>query len=364
MKIVYCIHSLHHSGGMERVLTTKVNYLADHYGHEVHIALRKSEGNPFFTLSSSVICHDLQANSNSEHQKKLTSLLMLLRPHITISMYGSEFKFLYKIKDGSKKIVEFHFTKYYLSHLVNGIEHLPFRFLHQLKAWLLQKKEEKYTTYYDKVVLLTQADSELWGNKPNMCYIHNPLSFRSEEVSPLLNTRIIAVGRYIAQKGFGLLIDAFSTIAIDFPEWELVIYGEGQDKKLLEHRIKHYHLEKQVLLYPAEKNIQKKIIESSIFAFPSIYEGFGLVLTEAMECGLPCIAFDCECGPKEIIIPNISGFLVENKNLEELASRMKLLMSDLQLRKKMGSMGKEQVSQFYIEQIMRRWNQLFVELNS
>lgn len=362
MKIVYCIPSLTNPGGMERVLTTKVNYLADHYGYEVHIVTMQSKGDPFFTLSPRIICHNLNLINGNKHRKELEKLLFQIRPQVTVSMYGPEYPFLYKIKDGSKKVVEFHFSKYYLSHLVNGIPYLRFRTLHKIKAWLLQKKEERYASRYDKVVLLTQQDMGLWGNKPNMHYIHNPVSFRSEQVSTLENKQIIAMGRYIAQKGFDLLIDAFNLIAKEFPEWKLNIYGEGQDQTLLKQKIKELRLEKQVSLYPPTKQVKEKFIESSIFVFPSRYEGFGLVLTEAMECGLPCIAFDCECGPREIIEPSITGYIVENKNKIVFANKMKELMSNPERRKKMGMAGKERAVKFYIEPIMKQWHQLFSEL--
>lgn len=362
MKIAYCINSLNNPGGMERVLTTKINYLSEHFGHEIHVITMCNQEKPFFLLSKKIILHNMALTSRFKHREKLEKLLFEIRPDITVSMYGPEFTFLYKIKDGSKKIVEFHFSKNYLIHLVNGIQHLHFRLLHKLKVWFLQKKEEHYVPKYDKIILLTHQDLEFWGNKPNMCYIHNPLSFRSKESSILENKCIIAVGRYIAQKGFDILIDAYKPIAKEFPDWQLIIFGEGQDEKLLANKIKLYQLENQVILHPPTQNIQKKMLESSIFVFPSRYEGFGLVLTEAMECGLPCIAFDCECGPSEIILHNKSGFLIPNYDIFQLTTAMKKLMGDTMARKKMGQNGKRLVSKFYTEHIMEQWDKLFQEL--
>ena len=360
LKIAYCIHSLQNSGGMERVLTTKANSLAEHLGYEVHIIIKYQQGPPFFELSPKINCHLLQVRTQKEYKKKLKNLLYEIHPDITVSMYGSEFTFLYKIKDGSKKIVEFHFSKNYLIHLVNGIVHLRFRSLHRIKVWCLQKKEAYYAGKYDKVVLLTRQDLELWGNKSNMCYIHNPLSFRSKKVSTTENRRIIAVGRYIAQKGFDLLIDAFASIAPSHPDWQLCMYGDGQDKLLLSQKIHEYSLERQVLLKQPTQHIAEEYIASSILVFPSRYEGFGLVLTEAMECGLPCIAFDCECGPREIIADQETGFLVKTGNVKGLADSMNRLMNDESLRKKMGKEGKLYVRQFYLEAIMEQWEHLFM----
>lgn len=364
MKIVYCIPSLNTPGGMERVLTTKVNELEENYGYEVHIVTINNRGIPFFKLSPLIICHHLNVTKKKEYQKDLKHLLFQLCPQITVSLCGPELTFLYKIKDGSKKVAEFHFSKYYLTHLVNGIIHLRLRSLHRLKAWLLQKREAYYACKYDKVVLLTRQDMELWGNKKNMCYIYNPLSFRSEDVSSLDNKQMIAVGRYIAQKGFDMLLDAFSLIAREVPDWTLKIYGEGQDRKMLEQKIKAYHLERCVILCPAIRQIKKAFLESSLFLFPSRYEGFGLVLTEAMECGLPCIAFDCECGPREVIDQGETGLLVECGNVTELAEKMKELMTDSDCRKRMGAKGKERVVRFYTERVMQQWNRLFLDLSN
>lgn len=359
MKLLYCINSLQNSGGMERVLTTKVNYLAEHYDYKVDIALYSMDREPFFPLSQKVTLHNLDCKTKKEYRIRLEQLIMTNRPDITISLYGREYSFLYKIKDGSRKIVEFHFSKYYLTHLVRGIRHLKYRPLHYLKAWFLQKREEYYAHEYDKVVLLTRQDLNLWGNKPNMCFIPNPLSFRTDRTADLSQKRIIAAGRFIAQKGFDLLIDACGLIATDLRDWEINIYGEGQDEDLLKELIRKHRLEKQIVLHSSTAHIQDKMLESSIFVLSSRYEGFGLVLTEAMECGLPCIAFDCECGPGEIIIDRTTGILVSPIDANTLAQAITLLIDSETLRMKYGEKGKEKVACYYLENIMPKWKVLF-----
>lgn len=347
---------------MERVLTTKVNYLSEELGYEVHIVTVKGNATNYFPLSSTVICHHLSIRNKKEYREKLTQLLYDLRPHVTISLFGSEFTFLYKINDGSKKIVEFHFTKYYLTHLVKGIACLRFRYLHLLKAWWMQKKDSFYATKYDKVVLLTQQDLNLWGNKKNMCYIYNPLSFTCDVSAELDKKYIIAAGRFIAQKGFDLLIDAFAIIATEHLDWKLLIFGEGQDHQFLLNRIKEKGLMQQVQLCPVTSDIRSVFLNSSIFVFSSRYEGFGLVLTEAMECGLPCVAFDCECGPREIIDNGETGYLVKSGDINDFALKLETLMNNSTLRKEMGSKGKQTVQRFYVDKIMAQWDRLFIQI--
>ena len=105
-------------------------------------------------------------------------------------------------------------------------------------------------------------------------------------------------------------------------------------------------------------------MDSSIYALSSRYEGFGLVLTEAMECGVPCVAFDCECGPSEIINNNIDGFLVEDRNVIQFAEKLEILMSDNELRKRMGVQAKQNVKRFGIEKVMQHWTSLFNDLTA
>jgi len=366
MKIAYIITKLSNSGGIERVLSTKVNYLADVLEYEIHIIVAGKAEKPFFPFSGRIYFHfpdmDTRNHSRREYQQKLFQKLEEVRPDITISMFGLEAEFLYKAKDGSKKLLEFHYSKNYLTHLINGIHSLKCRPLYKIKAWFIQMKKAYFASKYDKIVLLTQKDLNLWGCKSNMCFIHNPLSFRCEEKSNLELKRIIAVGRLIAQKGFDLLIDAFQLIAPDFPDWEIAIFGEGQDKQFLNNKIRQAKLEKQITIYPPSSNIKEKMLQSSLFVLPSRYEGFGLVLTEAMECGLPCIAYDCECGPSEIISNNENGILVPTGNIIQLSDAMRTLMINPSLLKKMGNESKVKVSGFYVDNVMQQWQKLFIEL--
>jgi glycosyltransferase involved in cell wall biosynthesis len=93
-----------------------------------------------------------------------------------------------------------------------------------------------------------------------------------------------------------------------------------------------------------------------------LYDGFGLVLTEAMICGVPCVAFDCECGPSEIIRQSYDGFLVQVKNEVELAEKMKMLMNDDNLRGQMGTLAKKDVLRFSPDAVMGKWNKYFSEI--
>jgi glycosyltransferase involved in cell wall biosynthesis len=376
MKIVYIIDSLENSGGMERVLTSKVNWLASQEEFEVIIISRRTnKSGCFFDLHKNIIIENLNLKSSNNKitnlilkidsrrfKKELTEKLFELKPDITISMFGDEYEFLHTINDGSKKILEFHFSKNYLSHLMANIPNLSFRKLRKLYASYLQYKQQRVILKYDKFVLLTEKDQVLWQNPSNSMVISNPLSFSSKEKSNGQQKEVIAIGRLIAQKGFDLLIKGFSLITKNNPDWKLTIYGEGQDKNYLLGLINSYNLQKVILIKEPTKKIKEALLNSSILAFSSRYEGFGLVLTEAMECGLPCVAFDCECGPSEIISHKKDGYLIEDFNIDVFAKSLQDLMINDESRLLMGENASQNVKRFHIDKIMIKWSKLFKEI--
>lgn len=360
MKIVYLIDSLHQSGGTERVLTTKANWLADN-GNDVTFVLRNEVGTPFFLLSDKITVRSLHLDSKWEYRKTLANVLDEIKPDITISVGGCETGWLYKLNDGSKKILEFHYTKNFLVNFVNGIRKLRFKKLHLLKVWMMQKNLVRHSRHYDKLVGLTKRDVDLWGNPTNMTYIYNPLSFRSERKSDCKAKRIIAVGSLTPAKGMDQLIEAFGLIAHKYPDWHLDIYGSGQDHGLLLELIQKYDIAGQVDIHEPVPNIGDKLVDSSIYAFPSRSDGFGLVITEAMECGLPTVAMDCECGPREIVTLE-TGLLVSDKDIMKFSEALEILMTDENQRIQMGHNAQHEVKRFYADAIMPQWTTLFNQL--
>lgn len=357
MTIVYCIPSLVPPGGMQRTLTVKANYLADVAGHSVHIVTR-AHGPSHFSLSPHIQVHHIDKN----YKTSLTRLLVDIRPHITVSLYGEESRFLYKIDDGSKKVLEFHFTRNHLTHLVRGLPNVRFRHLRLQYARLLQYIDERCAHYYHRLVLLTEADHALWGYPSNAVVIPNPLSFTSPSISDLSAKRILSTGRLIATKGFDLLIEAFRLVAMRHPDWRLTIFGEGQDKQFLLNKIHRYELEDRVELLPPTTDITAELLNCSIYAAASRYEGFGLVITEAMECGVPCVAFDCECGPGEIISHGADGILVEPLHTEKFAAALLGLIENPALRAGLGRQAKISARRYTLAAIMQQWETLFDSL--
>lgn len=363
MRLLYCINSLISSGGTERVLTTKLNWLAENNAADVWVVTLQEEQQPFFTLSSKVnrIMLPVTAGDKHGYNNELSKVLFEIKPDITIHVSGMSSEILPKLNDGSIKVMEFHYTKNFLVNFVKGIHKIRFRSLHLLKMRWLQWRLAQNAKQYNKLVGLTQRDVTLWGNPKNMTYIYNPLSFRTEKKSTCLNKRIIAVGSFTPAKGMDQLLHAFGKIAHKHTEWLLDIYGSGQDYDLLLHLINKYNLINQARLHKPCADIAEKLTDSAIYAFPSRSDGFGLVITEAMECGLPTVAMNCECGPREILTPK-TGIVVPDKDIDAFAHALETLMNDEDLRCRMGQAAQADVKRFYPENIMPQWLDLFNSL--
>ena len=180
--------------------------------------------------------------------------------------------------------------------------------------------------------------------------------------SPLTEKRVIAAGRLVRQKNFASLIRAWKEVHAKHPDWKLDIYGEGSLKTSLEKLIADLQLEGAVCLQGKTQEIFKEMTNSSIFVLSSIYEGFGLVIVEAMSCGLPVVSYACPCGPKDIIEDGKDGFLVEVNDEQTLAARINQLIEDEELRRQMSQAALQKSEKYKMERIIPMWMDLFEKL--
>ncbi len=379
MKIIYCTLELHMSGGIGRILSTKANYLTEVLGHEVVIITTdQNDHTPYYALSNKIKQYDLKINyfelnqynfftrlitqikKRKTHQKRLTEILKKEKANIVISTYENEFTFLHKIQDGSKKIAEIHFSK---QSIILDTKHNKQRpFFTRLFSYLASKRKYSHIKYYEKFVVLTQKDKKEWSNYPNIVSINNALPFYPEKVSYLDSCKVISVGRLAAQKQYDLLIKAWGIVNEDYPEWELDIFGSGECYDKLSQLIQSMGMENIIRLNSPHPNIIENYLNSSIYVMSSLYEGFPMVLLEAQACGLPCVSFNCPHGPAEIINNEEDGFIVEEGNCKALAEKIKLLMKNDLKRKEMGQKARNNVKRFMPENIMKQWNDLFLNI--
>ena len=374
MKIYYIYTALVTKGGADRVIAEKANWLAEH-GHEVGIVTDTQMGRePVFPLSPKVRLIDLAIDFSKEYghgflmriymyyklmhqyRKKMTEVLMQNHPDIVITTLGRDISFITKIKDGSKKIGEAHTTKNFIRnfHLLEQ-RNVLFKYLTKYFRWNMDRK----VIQLDALVVLTSQDKHDWGNNIPVYVIPNSYPFYPDIPSTCDNKQAIIVGRYNSAKGYNYLVDAWKLVHQKHPDWIINIFGSGEYENDIRHRILDEGLQEVIIMNSPTDHIMEEYLKSSIYVMSSVFEGFAMVLLEAMACGLPCVSFDCPYGPRNVITDGEDGILVEYLNSHALADNICRLIENKDLRKAMGNKGRRNVLRFSRETIMPQWVKLF-----
>lgn len=373
MKILYLIHSTYNPGGMERVLLNKVRYLVEEKGWDVTVVTTdQHERPPFYPFPEGVKMVDLGVNYSEDngkpflkkllgflkrrrlHRKRMTEVLAQVKPDVVDCFYPGECSFMPGMKDGSVKVMELHQSKLF-HHQYNrsGLMGLADKYRAVMDERLVRK--------FDRFVVLTEEDAQMWGEMPNIRVIPNAANFIADRYSDCSAKRVIAVGRLDYQKSFDRLILVWEKVHEKMPDWRLDIFGQGEWKEMLQHMIDERGLQDVVKLNAPTKNIGGEYAESSMLVMSSHYEGFPMVMIEAMACGLPAVCFDFKCGPRDIIQPEENGMIVPDGDIDGLAEAMISLMKDEELRKRMGENAKRVVETYSEEKVMSKWLQLYEE---
>ncbi|MGN1256446.1 MAG: glycosyltransferase family 4 protein [Bacteroidaceae bacterium] len=377
MNIIYCTHSTYNPGGMERVLLNKVTWMVKHLNWKVTVVTTDQKGRaPFYPFPSEVRMVDLGINYSDDnslgtlrkvmgylrrrrqHRKRLTDLLMRERADIVVSLFPSESSFLPDIKDGSRKVLELHFCKFFrLQYGRSGL-------MGMIDRWRT-RQDEHLVRRFDRFVVLTREDHGYWGGLPNIEVIPNAALFPTINIhSDVSVHRVIAVGRLDYQKGFDRLIEAWHLVQTRgvYGDWHLDIFGQGEWREMLQEMITEKGLEKTTCINKPTNAIWDEYLSSSILVMSSNYEGFGMVLVEAMACGVPVVSFECKCGPRDIIRDGVNGLLVPEGDIQGLADALMRLMDDEQLRKQMAANAVRVTETYSEEQVMGQWVKLFQSL--
>ena len=378
-KICYCAPALYSAGGVERVVSFKASYFAEVYNYDVTIIVTEGKGREcFFPLSDKVKVVNLNLGFEElwkaslikkvflyltkqfKYRRMLKSELMCIRPDITISVLRREINFINSIPDGSHKIGELHVNRSNYRNFTSRDNNFVKRFF--ARFWMNDLL--RHLKKLDRMVVLTEDAKQDWPELFNVQLIPDPIPFKVDQVSTLSSKRIVSIGRYAYEKGNDLLLKAWAMVENQCQGWTLDIYGQGNQTPYRELMQELGIDESYCRLHGSITDVKNIYQGSSIFTLPSRFEGFGLVIIEAMACGVPVVTFDCENGPRNIIANNLDGILVKPFDVDEYAESLLRLIQDDQLRCQMGKRAHESSQRYLIEDIAQKWKDLFDEITA
>ena len=366
MKIIYCIHSLSNSGGMERVLTIKANWLVNN-GYDVSIYTYEKNADCFFNLDDRVkVINFYQGDSFILRARTLFSLLLSVNsysPNYFISMGGKDRYFNFLVEKKIIKILEWHFS---YTTPIKHVEAYNLGSISKVMAYARMFFNKKICLMYNKTIVLTEKDKKYWNYAGcnNVEVIQNPITDNdndndNDKKSIGSSFRFISVGRLDHQKNFHELIEIFNEIYKKNRNIILDIYGDGELKTDLIRLIHKKELSNVVFLHGNVKDIREKYDSADCYLMTSVYEGLPMVLLEALSASLPIIAYDCDCGPSDLIVDDYNGYLIYNRERERFINKALLLSLNTEMVSRFSSASKELSYKFDFDNIMNKWRSVF-----
>ncbi len=368
-KITFLMLHLNY-GGIEKQVTTLANELSKEYKIEIISLYNILSGKSFYELDERInVKYIFNSGPNRSEIKNALKKFKLIN---LVSELRKAFKMLYTKYFGLKKIINKLNTDILISSRIEFSKQIKrddiitisqeHSFIDEKKYIKKVRRSFKHIKY---LVVMTKGAKQKYDEwlkeekvKPEVVVIPNMIKEnKTEKNSTLDNNQIISVGRLEEVKDFYTLILVFSVIVKKYPNYVLKIIGEGSMREKLEEQIKNCNLEKKVILTGKlnENEINNQFLKSDVFVLTSKSESFSLVLCEAMNYGVPCVAFDVDVGPREIIQNGKNGFLIEDRNIDLMIKKIDGLLSNNDIRKKMGIDAKKKASQYYPDKILDKW---------
>lgn len=356
-RLLYITNGITGAGGLERVLSVRTRLLAERYGYEIHIMTLNEQGRePFYEFLPQIHLRDVSMRGNPlarlvSWARGIRKTARAVKPDV-IAVCDDGFKgfWIPLILPGSRCPVVY---ERHVSRLIQTAGREP------SAAMRLQFAAMRFLgRRFSRFIVPADGNRKEWDME-NVAVISNPLPFYPAVPASGTEKRVIAVGKISPQKNYGELLAAWKLVHGKFPAWKLDLFGAEQDGGTLRKDIRAEGLENSFRLHEPTREIMREYLNSSICAMSSRYEGFGMMLVEAMACGVPCAAFDCPYGPGDIIRHGEDGLLAEAGNVRELASALERLMGDDRLRASMAAAAREHVKRYEAEAVVARWDRLF-----
>ena len=381
MRLVYVYPHFVCLAGTERVLIDKMNYLADYYGYEVYLVTNEQGCHPLsFPLSSKVNHIDMGVRfcplykfnqfyrffkwqqKNRTLRKQFNELMTEVKPDIvvTTTYHSNLLSVVGDCPVNFIRILESHIDKRYI---LNNDPYNKKSILRWLNTYCQMKLIDRKARKFDMLVALMDLDAYDWSKYVKTTVIKNVVHLNpTGRVCDYSSKHVIFAGRYKEQKGILDLLDIWKQVYPKHSDWHLDLYGSGY---LRDELVKEANkLQMNIHVNEPTTDVFEKYLCSSIFVLTSIYEPFGLVMPEAMSCGVPVVAFDCPSGPAEIIDDGKTGYLVLNRDKNAFADRLDQLMNSSELRERLGKAAMESSMRYAPGEIMPIWKDLFETLKA
>jgi glycosyltransferase involved in cell wall biosynthesis len=229
------------------------------------------------------------------------------------------------------------------------------------KASSRYRRVKRYFSDVHRFLVLSTEDADAWArdHMSNADFMPNPLHVSPSVLPDLSRPVVELLGRLSFEKGQDMMLEAWAEVTGAFPDWRLRLYGSGPDEEVLRRQASDLGVDKTVEFAGATADVEAALNEASIFALSSRMEGFPMSVMEAMAYGLPTVAFDCAPGVRELITHEADGLLVRPGNTTEFAEQLARLMSDEDLRAKLGSRARTSVRRFSADMVTDRWERMF-----
>ena len=385
MKLAFLCNNIKSVNGVERVLTQRLSLLAESGNYEVYLITYNQYGAPFsFPISDKVHHIDLATRyiarcsfhglfqyldrffSKIKYNNAIRDCFNTIAPDVItcIDIHVADLLTVLNLRIDAVKVVECHCG---LSAYFRDLEKYPSRSKHYKRQYEQKYKIVRTIRKFDRIVVMTDEEKNDWNLGDKVICIPNMLINYPATIPNRDNNfhRVISVGRYAYQKGYDLLLVAWLIVQQKHPDWSLHIYGShdgdlGDYDQLVE--IKEKNQLNNVFLHPAINDVYSEYLESDFYVMSSRFESFGLVLAEAMSCGLPIISFDCKYGPRSLIKDKQSGILIPQENIKQMAEAICSMIENVKARQIISVNARLYSKKYHPDNIMPLWHEFYKSL--